>query len=112
MRAPLHAYLRRAPRAPVTLAVHHRGRPGREVLTDDAEDISVSGLFVHSEEPYTVGTLVGLNLALPGGRVEVTGRVVRVGLGASGRVGMGIMFTQLDGHARRLVEELVDGARR
>ena len=94
----------------MTVVVQHRAGRGRELLTDDAEDISVTGLFVHSDEPYTVGTAVGLSLVVPGGTIEATGRVVRVGVGASGRTGMGVMFTALDLRALRCIEELVAAA--
>jgi Tfp pilus assembly protein PilZ len=84
---------RRAPRVPVTLVVARRGARGESLL---AEDLSTSGLFVCCDEPYTVGTALALAVDLPWGeRLELEGRVVRVGPGASGHVGMGVMFVGL-----------------
>jgi len=94
----------------VRLAVQHRGRGAGELLLDESEDISASGVFVHSDEPYTVGTAVSLELFLEDDHVQVEGRVVRVGVGRSGRSGMGILFTQLDERARARIERLVKGA--
>jgi Tfp pilus assembly protein PilZ len=88
----------RAPRVPVTLVVARRGARGESLL---AEDLSTSGLFVCCDEPYTVGTALALAVELPWGeRLELSGRVVRVGPGASGHVGMGVMFVGL-GSAER-----------
>ena len=89
------------------LAVGHRGRGGSEPLLDETEDISASGVFVHCDEPYMVGTAVSLELFLDGGHVHVEGRVVRVGAGRSGCVGMGILFTWLDDSVRARIERLV-----
>jgi len=93
----------------VRLAVQHRGQGAGELLLDESEDISASGAFVHCDEPYTVGTAVSLELFLEDGHVRVEGRVVRVGVGRSGRSGMGILFTQLDERARARIERLVEG---
>jgi len=108
---PLHgfAFTPRAARAPVRLAVQHRGRRGGEPLLDESEDISASGVFVHCDGPYTVGTAVSLELFLEDGHFQVEGRVVRVGAGRSGRVGMGILFTQLQERERARIERLVKG---
>ncbi len=91
------------------LAVQHCGRGAGELLLDESEDISASGVFVHCDEPYTVGTAVSLELFLDDGHVQVEGRVVRVGAGRSGRGGMGILFTRLDESVRARVERLVKG---
>ena len=89
------------------LAVQHRGRDADELLVDESEDISASGVFVHCDEPYTVGTAVSLELFLDDGQLHVEGRVVRVGAGRGGRGGMGILFTQLDDRAGARIERLV-----
>ena len=110
--APIHAFAftPRAARAPVRLGVQHRGRGSGELLLDETEDISSSGVFVHCDEPYTVGTAVNLELFLDEGRIQLEGRVVRVGAGRSGRSGMGILFTRLDDCVRACIERLVKGA--
>jgi hypothetical protein len=84
---------RRAPRVPVALVVARRGARGESL---PAEDLSTSGVFVRCQEPYTVGTALELFVELPWGeRLDLGGRVVRVGPGASGHVGMGVMFVGL-----------------
>ncbi len=93
------------------LAVQHRGQGNGEPLLDESEDLSASGVFVHCDEPYTVGTAVSLELFLEDGHLQVEGRVVRVGASRSGRVGMGILFTQLDARGRARIERLVKGTR-
>jgi uncharacterized protein (TIGR02266 family) len=99
----------RAPRAAVTVMVRHRGAGADELVSDYAEDISTSGLFVSCDEPYMVGTAVELHIAPPAGGATIAalGRVVRVGVGHGGTSGMGIMFVSLDDEARALVERVV-----
>lgn len=92
------------------LAVQHRGGGAGELLLDVSEDISASGVFVHSDEPYTVGTPVTLELFLDDGHIQIEGRVVRVGAGRSGRSGMGILFTHLDDGAHARIQRLVNAA--
>ncbi|HET9597840.1 MAG TPA: PilZ domain-containing protein [Anaeromyxobacteraceae bacterium] len=96
----------RAPRVPVTLVVARRGARGEPLR---AEDLSTSGLFLCCEEPYTVGTALDLAVGLPWGeRLQLEGRVVRVGPGASGHVGMGVMFVRLDAAAEAALGRFVE----
>jgi uncharacterized protein (TIGR02266 family) len=99
-------FVKRAARTPIDLLVRLTGAPG-EAVEARGEDLSTSGLFVRCEEPYTVGTPLQLQLELPTGPVHGVGKVVRVGAGASGHVGMGILFTVLDGASRAAVARLV-----
>jgi len=98
----------------VTLLVARRGARGESLL---AEDLSTSGVFLCCHEPYTVGTALELTVELPWGeRFDLGGRVVRVGSGASGHVGMGVMFVELDAVAEaalgRFVAERLAALRR
>ena len=106
---PSFAFVPRAARVAVSLTVVYRGRRA-EPLLDTTEDLSLTGVFVHSDEPHTVGTEVVLALALPDGPLEVEGRVVRVGVGRSGRVGMGIFFTRLAPAAKARLQAVIDAA--
>ena len=101
--------LPRAPRVPITVAVRHRGTGEPDAVIDQAQDISATGLFVACDEPYTVGTAVELEMAAPGGErgFAAVGRVVRVGVGAGGRHGMGIMFLSVDDASRAVLERLI-----
>jgi uncharacterized protein (TIGR02266 family) len=82
------------------------------MYADHAEDISMTGLFVRCEEPYTVGSVVRLQMNIPGNEapVEAVGCVVRVGTGPSGHTGMGIMFTSLTGASCAMVEQFIAAA--
>jgi Tfp pilus assembly protein PilZ len=74
----------------------------------EGEDVSTTGIFVRCGEPFAVGTPVCV--AMPIGDedpIEVSGRVVRVGPGARGHVGMGIMFAGLDERSCAALRELV-----
>ncbi len=107
--APRGQPIPRAPRVRITVAVRHRGAGEPDAVVDEAQDISATGLFVACEEPYTVGTAVELEVPLPGGerKFEAVGRVVRVGVGACGRHGMGIMFLAVDDASRSLLDRIV-----
>ena len=98
----------RATRAPLAVTVELVDERSRSALTTHAEDISTSGMFVRCAEPYIIGTTLRVALALDAaGAIETVGRVVRIGPGASGHVGMGIMFTFLDDGARAAVARVV-----
>jgi uncharacterized protein (TIGR02266 family) len=96
-------------RLPVTLVVRYRAEGMSDFTVERTEDISTGGIFVCCDEPHTAGTAVHLEIALPGGTaaIEALGRVVRVGQGPSGRDGMAIMFTSVDGSSRALLHRFV-----
>jgi len=74
-------------------------------------NINEGGMFVGTDQPHAVDTLVTLRFRLPGGEVpcEVTGRVVWVREQADeeGPRGMGIEFEALDDGTRSRINELV-----
>ncbi|HPW44945.1 MAG TPA: PilZ domain-containing protein [bacterium] len=87
----------------------HQRRPHRtQVVFEDefgeglfyvySMDISMGGLFLESDIPLKIGTMLFLSFALPGHRrpVRVTGKVVRRSEGRGGRGGgLGISFLGL-----------------
>jgi uncharacterized protein (TIGR02266 family) len=108
--ADARARVPRAPRVVISIALQHSD--AKAVASDQAEDVSTSGLFVRCEEPYTVGTAVSLRMDIPGTEVplEALGCVVRVGSGGSGHTGMGIMFMDLAAESRAVLERLLAAA--
>ena len=93
------AFQEREPRAPVQLDVACE-EPGRQVFSL-AQDLSVSGVFLRTEEPPKVGTHVKLVFSLPpdGIFVRTRGQVVRHAAGAESD-GFGIAFQDLDERTR------------
>ncbi|MFA4974431.1 MAG: PilZ domain-containing protein [bacterium] len=69
-----------------------------------AKDLSLGGLFLESDIPVRVGTMLFLSFALPGKKrpVRVTGEVVR----AAGQ-GVGIRFVGLPEKARAAIERFL-----
>jgi len=103
------ALVERAPRVVIPLRLDHADSASGTPAADQAEDISLTGLFVRCQEPYTVGTVVRLQLDIPGcgAPLDAHGCVVRVGSGGSGHTGMGIMFTSLTGVSRAMIERVI-----
>ena len=100
----------RAERVTIDAAVRVASGKGGEWTTGLAENVSASGIFVRCVEPYMVGTTLQIELTLPGGEtVRSTGKVVRVGSGHSGQIGMGIMFS---GEQLATVPPALGGVRR
>lgn len=99
---------RRSDRADLVVRVDYQTVD--ELFSDFACNINEGGIFVESETPHEVGTTVDLQFKLPGSSepVRVKGTVVRVSPGRDGEApGMGIEFEDLDGSARRRIDDLV-----
>lgn len=88
-------------RFPFVLKVQY---PDRASVADATENLSRSGLFIQTEQPWQVGDIVPLALSFPGllDPIEIVGRVtwIRPGLG-SGVGGVGVAV-QTDADRRRL----------
>jgi uncharacterized protein (TIGR02266 family) len=99
----------RAPRIPLALQVEYRCDAQHAFAVGQGTDLSTSGLFVHTDQPRQVGSMIFLRVALRDGSkvAEGFGRVARVGEDASGHLGMGIQFISLDDRSLGLVEEMV-----
>ncbi len=72
-----------------------------------SQDVSIGGLFLASDIPVRLGTMMFLSFTLPGHKrpVRVTGEAVRVVDQDSGRpTGMGIRFVGLTALAKRRLE--------
>ena len=85
-----------------------------ELFSEFARNINEGGLFVETDTPPDVGSLVALEFKIPGSDepIQVMGRVVRASQGESGEIpGMGIEFENLDGQSRDLINDLVRNLR-
>ena len=75
-----------------------------------SKDVSLGGLFLESDIPVRVGTMLFLSFALPKKKrpLSATGEVVRV-LGPGGAAsGMGIRFVGLSEKARSALEKFLN----
>ena len=85
-----------------------------ELFSEFARNINEGGLFVETERPPVVGSLVALEFQIPGGSepIQVMGRVIRTSGGERDEpLGMGIEFENLDGQSRDLINDLVRNLR-
>jgi PilZ domain len=77
---PDKSHMRRAERAPLKAAVSFRAAGGR-VAYGWSRDVSLKGLYVHTDERERIGTLCRLRLTIRGPegivRVELEGQVAR-----------------------------------
>ena len=85
-----------------------------ELFSDFARNINEGGMFVETESPPVVGSVVALQFSIPGSQepVQVMGRVARTSSGERGDPpGMGVEFEDLDGQSRELINRLVRSLR-
>ena len=79
-------------------------------VADYVSNISRSGVFIRSEAPLPIDTLVNLQFTVLTDQIETIegeGRVVRV---HTDPPGMGVVFTKLSGYSRQLIERLLTSA--
>jgi len=85
-----------------------------ELFSEFARNINEGGLFVETDSPTAVGSLVALEFNIPGSAepIQVMGRVVRTSDGDRDEPpGMGIEFENLDRQSRDLINDLVRNLR-
>ncbi len=77
-------------------------------------DMSNRGIFIHTNTPEPIGTLLNLDFALPGeeGRLAVEGEVMWVNTFRPGdfeniNPGMGVRFTEIEDDQQRQITKLV-----
>ncbi len=101
---------RRYPRAPLNLLVQYRCDTLEDFLSEYSADISLGGMFIRTETPRPVGSMIYLQFALKDGSVliEGLGRVVHVNEPGGDRpAGMGVEFLNFDDESKAFIEELV-----
>ena len=73
-------------------------------------NISRTGVFIRAQEPLAVGTKVNLRFTVIMDDIETIegmGEVVRVG-----KDGMGVVFRELSGYSKDLLDKLLTGGKR
>ena len=99
------------PRQPLRTKVVFDDEFGDGLFYVYSEDISMGGIFLASEIPVRMGTMLFLSFRLHGHKrpIHVTGEVVRrAGTGESGLSGVGIRFVGLSELARKRLEEFIE----
>ncbi|WIG97339.1 TIGR02266 family protein [Myxococcus sp. SDU36] len=104
----------RAPRLEYELPVAYRSVSG--FVTDWAVNLSKGGLYINTDKPLAVDTVVRLLVTLPGAHfpVELKGRVTRtngMGVPAPQSPGMAVEFLDVDEDKRTRIEEFVERLR-
>jgi CheY-like chemotaxis protein len=80
----------------------------RTVLCWDLYDISTSGAFIETRGPLLIGSELHLEIIFGKESVRTTARVVRVQEPSWMHVGgVGVVFTEIDGVSRRVLEDFV-----
>jgi molecular chaperone DnaK len=102
---------RRHPRVPLSFLVQYRSDSFEDFLAEYATNISVSGMFVHTEDPREPGTLIYFQFLLADGQrlIEGLGKVVWSKPRVEGvpDPGMGVEFMSLDTDSVALIEEII-----
>jgi uncharacterized protein (TIGR02266 family) len=82
-----------------------------EFLAEYVANISRSGAFIRTDDPLPVGTRVALKFTVIMDELETiegVGIVVRRSpLGGNDAAGMGVVFTELTGYSRELIEKIM-----
>ena len=101
-------------RIPVTLSIRfQRLEDFQEFVQADAMDLSRGGVFIRTDMPRPVGTLVLMQIPVPGGQVvQLRGTVkhIKYNPGAPGNppLGMGIEFANLGEEGREFLQALLE----
>jgi len=106
--AEVRAFIDRAPRCKVRIAVICQPPDTGEVVETQLVNISKTGMFLASQRLLPVGTIVEFQFRLDADLVALTGRAEIVRVAADGERGMGLRFAALDGDGGRMVVDLVD----
>jgi len=103
---PDKSHMRRAERAPLRAAVSFRGADGR-LAYGWSRDVSLKGLYVHTDERERIGALCRLRLTIRGPegivRLVVEGQVARYDRG-----GIAFQFDALPEEARAVIAAVVE----
>lgn len=95
---------RQSHRSPLDVEVRVERKGGEEVVTGQAQDVSLGGLFVETRSPFPFGTEVIVHLPLPGYKEELTvPAVVRW----TGEDGMGLQFGLIGVRETHAITEVV-----
>src|SRR2546423_1961658 len=100
------AHPARDPRAAVVVPVRFRYESFIDFIESQAMNISRSGMFLASDDPLPVGTIIDFELTLVDGFPLLRGKgdVVRTNRNPAG---VGIRFQQLDDGSRKLLDRII-----
>ena len=103
---------RKYPLVPLSLLIQYRFDTLEDFLAEYSTDISMGGMFIRTDQPREVGSLIYLQFYLRDGAklIEGLGRVVRVAEPDADNAGygMGIEFVNFDSESMKLIEQIVD----
>lgn len=105
---------RRDPREPIELKLRYKSASVDEFAERESGDLSLGGIFIKSEEPLEIGTLLKFEVQLADETsiIAGVGRVVwnrgEEASSESAPTGMGIKFVKMDEASRTLLEELIE----
>lgn len=107
---------RKHERTDLSLLVQYRFNTFEDFIPDYAVNLSPGGMFLNTEEPREVGSMIYLQFSLKDGSrlIEGLGRVVRVIPPGSGNKtpGMAIEFTDFDEDAEKFIRQICEGKAR
>ena len=98
-------------RKDMRVTVNHEFRDVDEFIIEYVQNISKSSVFIKSQDPLPVGTLVNLKFTVIMDELETLegeGKVVRVVAPGEGEFpGMGVVFTRLTNYSHKLITKLL-----
>jgi len=103
---------RKHPRTQVSLLVQYRFNSLEDFLAEYSVNLSPGGIFVATQTPSPVGTMLYLQFSLKDGSrlIEGMGRVAHVQQATATQPrGMGIQFVQFDEASMELIERICAG---
>ena len=103
---------RKHPRTPVSLLVQYRFNSLEDFLAEYATNLSPGGIYIATDAPSPVGTMLYLQFSLRDGSrlIEGMGRVAHVHTTTSGEPrGMGVEFVQFDERSLALIAKICAG---
>jgi uncharacterized protein (TIGR02266 family) len=103
---------RRSPRAPILVRIEYATVDA--LFSDFTRNINEGGVFIETDAPAPLDSVVHLRFRLPGARepVKVSGRVAWIAAEGDHAPGMGVEFETLGEHDRRRIDDLVKRLRR
>lgn len=105
---------RRDPREPIELKLRYKSASVDEFAERESGDLSLGGIFIKSDEPLAIGTLLKFEVQLSDETsiISGVGRVVwnrpPEAAGEGAPTGMGIKFVKMDDASRALLEALIE----
>ena len=103
---------RKHPRTRVSLLVQYRFNSLEDFLAEYATNLSPGGIFIATEEPSPVGTMLYVQFSLKDGSklIEGMGRVAHVQQPTKDQPrGMGVEFVQFDEASMELIAKICGG---